>query len=515
LFSHPAQTLLSAFLDQARQCPQRTAISSSGTARTYAELQRAIARIASAVLLDPKQAPHVALILETGPEYGAAVYGIWAARGVVVGLNTSLKPDDLIWQARHCQAQVILVDGKQPLLATALRDAGLDVIDISGMSLWADGDCQVQALQESPQVPIESAAAIIYTSGTTGAPKGVVLSHANLAANAASIQRALPIRPTDIALCPLPFFYAYGFSVLLSHLSLGATLLIETSMMYPLKVLERMRDAQVTALYGVPSTYYLLLERGHLAHAASHGWLASLRYCAQAGGAMDPDRIDSLGSILPATQFFAMYGQTEASSRLTTMPSEHSRERRGSAGRAIEGVTLAIRSSEDGQVLPAGFDGEVCAQGPNIMQGYWLASEDTARTLRDGWLWTGDVGHLDAEGYLYLTGRSREMIKTGAHRVSPWEIEQVLQSVPGVEEAAVIAAPDHLLGEVIQACILAPNSDHDVLRRQIMQACKSSLAPYKVPKYVVFVGELPRTASGKVKKHLLPIHPQPGHPHAS
>ncbi len=342
----------------------------------------------------------------------------------------------------------------------------------------------------------------------------MVLSHENLAANASAIQQALPMEPADISLCPLPFFYAYGFSVLHSHLTLGATLMLESSMMYPLQVLERMRDAHVTAFYGVPSTYYVLLERGHLAHATAQGWLDSLRYCAQAGGAMDPERIDSIRSLLPNIRFHVMYGQTEASSRLTTLPSERLNEKRGSAGRPIAGVTLSIRSSEDGHALAPGANGEVCAQGRNVMLGYWQAPEDTARILRDGWLWTGDVGHLDADGYLYLTGRSREMIKTGAHRVSPWEIEQLIQSVPGVREAAVIAAPDRLLGEVIQACVQSTeHADQDALRRQILQTCKMRLAPYKVPKYVVFIGELPRTASGKVRKHLLPVHTQTGPSH--
>src|SRR5690606_38447271 len=281
-------------------------------------------------------------------------------------------------------------------------------------------------------------------------PKGVVLTHANLAANAAAIQASLPMRPDDVTLCLLPFFYAYGFSVLHTHLSLGATLVLEHSLMYPQKVLQRMSDVRATAFYGVPSSYYLLLERGHLARAQ----LGGLRYCAQAGGPMDPARIDEVCAALPQAAFHVMYGQTEACSRLSTLPAVWRQAKRGSVGIALPGVKLSVQD-EHGKLLPASQIGEICAQGPNVMQGYWAASEDTARTLQGGWLHTGDLGYLDEDGCLFITGRIREQIKTGAHRVSPWEIEQLIQSVDGVREAAVVGEPDPLLGEIIHAYVIA------------------------------------------------------------
>lgn len=490
------QSLLARLALTVQRQPEHVALHEAGNAVSYAALWNrvALARDAIGPLLQPGE--HVALVLDNGADYVAAVYGTWAAEGVVIGLNTSLKDDDLLSQIRHSQARVLVLTDKRLALAEAALAAGVRVLSPAELQAGHDATGPLPA-SAGLHTPADAAATLIYTSGTTGQPKGVVLSHGNLAANVLAVQHTLPIRADDIAICLLPFFYAYGCSVLHTHLTAGATLVLENSFMYPHKVLQRMAAMGATAFYGVPSSYYLLMERDHLQHTD----LSRLRYCAQAGGAMDPARIAQFCTLLPHTDFYVMYGQTEACSRLSTLPAAMRAAKPGSVGTALPGVTLSIQD-EQGRMLPPGETGEVCAQGPNVMQGYWQAHEDTARTLRAGWLLTGDLGYLDQDGYLYLTGRSREMIKTGAHRVSPLEIEQLINTVPGVSETAAIAVPDHLLGEVIRACVLTA-SPSDALRREILQACKARLAPYKIPKQVAFFEAFPRTASGKVQKHLL------------
>jgi len=174
-------------------------------------------------------------------------------------------------------------------------------------------------------------------------------------------------------------------------------------------------------------------------------------------------------------------------------------------GRPLPGVELRV-VGPDGNALPCGEVGEVCARGDNVMQGYWQAPQDTAATLQGGWLRTGDIGHLDGEGFLFLHGRSRDIIKAGAHRVAPQEIEQIIQSVPGVRECAVVAMPDHLLGEVIRACIVPAQDapEASALARDVLRTCRERLPLYKMPRHVDCFDALPRTASGKIQKHLIP-----------
>lgn len=436
----------------------------------------------------------VALLMDNSADCAAALYGIWWAHGVAVPLNNALKAADLGELLRACGARLLIVDARSEQQADALPGA----TSLAGLLAHAPSN------GAGAQASAGDTAVLIFTSGTTGQPKGVMLSHANLAANVSAIQQTLPMQADDVTLCVLPFHYAYGGSVLHTHLTLGATLVLENSFMYPQRIVQRMAECEVTAFYGVPSSFYLLMERGHLSANA----LPRLRYLAQAGAAMSPARIEQLESLLPQAPLWVMYGQTEACSRLTTLSPADRRHRPGSAGLPLPGVTLSIQDAQGAQ-LKHGEVGEVCARGPNVMQGYWQSPDDTASALRGGWLRTGDVGYLDAGGFLFLQGRSRDILKIGAHRVAPQEIEHLIQGIPGVQECTVVALPDDLLGEVPRACVI-PNADHRetpaqaALRQRIQRTCREQLAPYKCPKQVDFFQDFPRTASGKVQKHLIP-----------
>ena len=202
----------------------------------------------------------------------------------------------------------------------------------------------------------------------------------------------------------------------------------------------------------------------------------------------------------PQARLFVMYGQTEASARLTWLPPERLDDKLGSAGVPVAGVELQLRR-EDGSEAAAGEPGEVWARGDNVMTGYWQAPEATAATLVDGWLRTGDLGHRDADGFLWLSGRRSDMIKTGAHRVHPQDVEEVIAELPGVREVAVAGLDDALLGQVVAAFVVR---DGDAPSEMAVKAhCRQRLAGYKIPKQVAFVAELPRTASGKIRRAAL------------
>jgi acyl-CoA synthetase (AMP-forming)/AMP-acid ligase II len=354
---------------------------------------------------------------------------------------------------------------------------------LAGVAEAGNGDCPV---------PL---AAIMYTSGTTGAPKGVALGHGNFAANTDAILDYLQLGPADRMVSVLPFHYAYGASLLHTHIAAVASLVLEPNLVFPHAVVDTIERSCATGFSGVPSTFALLLDRGVLQGRR----LDSLRYVTQAGGAMSPAQAERLRRALPSARLFVMYGQTEATARLTYLPPEHLDARPGSVGRALRGVEIEIRG-EEGRVLAPGHDGEVWVRGGNVMAGYWNDPVATAAVLRDGWLRTGDVGRVDADGYLYLAGRRSDIIKTGAHRVHPLEIEEALLELPWVAEVAVTGVDDPVLGQVIKAHVVASGAgDANAVRAH----CRARLAPHKVPRLVEFVPSLPKTLSGKIHRAAL------------
>jgi acyl-CoA synthetase (AMP-forming)/AMP-acid ligase II len=340
----------------------------------------------------------------------------------------------------------------------------------------------------------DALAAIIYTSGTTGRPKGVMLAHRNLVANVRSIVAYLELGPRDVVGMVLPFYYVYGNSVLHTHLAAGGTIAHAGSMVFPTAVLKEMARRGCTGFSGVPATFARLLS---LSSFDGHD-LSALRYVTQAGAAMTPQLVTRLRERLPSVRIFVMYGQTEASARLSYLPPERLDDKLGSAGVAIPGVTLKICDAA-GRELPRGELGEVVAQGDNLMLGYYRDPEATERTLRPEGLRTGDIGRMDEEGFIFLEGRESELIKSGGHRISPYEIEDALMRTPGVREAAVCGVPDELLGEAIYA-FLIPNDAAEVTKKAVLDACYTALPKFKMPAQVYLVDELPRGPTGKLQR---------------
>jgi acyl-coenzyme A synthetase/AMP-(fatty) acid ligase len=295
----------------------------------------------------------------------------------------------------------------------------------------------------------------------------------------------------------LPFFYSYGNSILMSHFAVHATLVVHQNLVYPNSVLDMMKKENVTGFSGVPSTYAILLNRSSI---RNHRF-PNLTYLAQAGGAMSPKLAQELKTILPDVNIFIMYGQTEASARLSYLDPHKLLLKAGSIGKAIPGVTLHLLKPE-GKPVTVGETGEIVAQGENIMAGYWEDPAATKSVLREEGLWTGDLARIDDEGYLYIVSRKSELIKSGAHRIGPKEIEEVILEHESVHEVAVFGIEDEILGEAIKACIVL--KDHAACtKKQMMRHCRQNLPAYKVPHHFEFLKQLPKTASGKIKKNEL------------
>lgn len=484
----------------ARDRPRAEAVVFDERRVTYGELWRDVEALAGYLRahgLAPRE--RVALVIENSPEYIIAYYGTLAAGGTVVALNTAARDRDLCNWIAHSGARWLFAETSHPAWEALSRIGdGVRTVRVGeapdGIP-WTDvcaggGEREPAGMAVEPEAP----AAIIYTSGTTGRPKGVTLSHRNLVANVRSILGYLPLGPDARTLNVLPFYYSYGNSVLHTHLAAGGCLILENSLTYPHRVVERMARERATGFNGVPSTYALLLGRVPLENYD----LSALRYVTQAGGAMPPSALKRLAERLPHVRIYVMYGQTEATARLSYLPPDMLFRKLGSAGIAIPGVTLEIRG-EDGRALPAGSVGEIWARGPNVMLGYWRDPETTAAVLNDGWLKTGDLAYLDEDGYLYIEGRRSDMIKSGAHRINPLDIEEAIAELDGVAEVAVVGVEDEILGQVIKAVVVPrPGAALDPMR--VKAHCRDRLAGYKIPKYVEFAQTLPRTASGKIKR---------------
>jgi acyl-CoA synthetase (AMP-forming)/AMP-acid ligase II len=493
-----ADSIVSSVWQAAARHPQRCALKDGDLEISYAELVsrcEAVARGLRASGLCPGD--RVALILPNCVGFVVAWYGTMLAGGVAVLLNAAAKARDFTTWLAHSEAKFLVCD---PSNQEAQRAVERLPATVAPTLLAVTGErhesCEFSLTAPDAIVPPggNTPALILYTSGTTGQPKGVLLSHANLASNTASIVHYLGLTAADSTVTVLPFYYSYGGSVLHTHLSVGARVVLERNLVYPQVIVEALARERVSGFAGVPSTYALLLSRVKL---AEHD-LSSLRYVTQAGGAMSPAVTQRLQAALPHASIFVMYGQTEATARLTYLPPARLKDKLGSAGIAIPGVRIEIRRSE-GSVAAIDEVGEVWAAGANVMLGYWRNDAQSAEVKRDGWLKTGDMGRLDAEGFLYLVGRRSDMIKTGAHRVHPQDIEDVICELPEIQEACVIGVDDELLGQTIRAFVV-PAAGAVLAPMQVQAHCRERLATYKVPKSVAIVASLPKTDSGKIRR---------------
>lgn len=488
------------FLDAAKKYRDKPALVQGDLKLTYSEVEsyaRKFAYVLKQNGLQPGE--RVALVVENCPEYAAMYYGAMMTGGVVMALNTTAKDEDILNWINHANASFVVgrpvslgikdnVEKKYHLYKKT--DSGFAAVnDIE--SIWSQNDI-LNHLSLSNDL-----ASIIYTSGTTGEPKGVMLSHHNLFSNMASINQYLPLIPEDVVLNVLPFYYSYGNTVLHTNLGIGATVYLENSMMYPVKIVESLQNIGATGFYGVGSIYALLLSRGKLEDFD----LSTMRYLTLAGGPMAPAHIKRIMSNISSAEFYMMYGQTEATARLAYIPADLIEEKLGSAGKAIPGVTLEIRD-ESGKAVETGVVGEIYATGENIMMGYWNNQTLTQTVLTDGWLRTGDIASMDEDGYVYMTGRRTDMIKSGANRISPKEIEEKLAELDGIEESAAIGIPDDVMGQVIKVYVVKKDGA-ELTIQNVLKHCKDKLAQYKIPKHVEFIDALPKTPSGKLQRFRL------------
>lgn len=341
-------------------------------------------------------------------------------------------------------------------------------------------------------------AEIIFTSGSTGKPKGVMISHRNIIANTNSILEYLELTSGDRMLVVLPLYYCYGLSLIHTHLRIGGSIVFNNSFIFLGTVINNLVRYNCTGFAGVPSHFQILMR---MSDTFKMTRFPSLRYVTQAGGKLATVFIDEFREAFPDVSFYVMYGQTEATARLSYLPPELYEKKKGSMGKGIPNVELRV-VNKDGENVKPGETGEVIAKGDNIMMGYYFDDESTRNSLRNGWLWTGDLGEVDEDGFIYLTARKNEIIKVRGKRISPKEIEAVILQIPEVVDCSVEGIEDNIEGEALKATIsIRDGAIGTITGEYVKRHCSNVLASFKIPSVYEFRKGVTISATGKkIKK---------------
>lgn len=472
---------------------QRTAIIIGHKQYSYRDLKNTAACIAQNLLAAGVQpADRVGLIGVNSLFWAAAYLAILKLGAIAVPFPITLTPTELQARQSFVQCKAICLDKRYyQRLQISLPD---DLHLVFEGSLKDLGSALWEAIPSEGDEPDD--AVFLFTSGTTARPRVVRLTHRNIQANTNSIINYLDLTSDDRIMAILPFDYCFGTSLLHTHLRVGG-LLVLSRFLYPEAVLDLMEATECTGLAGVPSIYQTLLRNTTFPKRD----LKSLRKVQQAGGKLQNVLIKELILAVPQAKVFIMYGQTEATARLSYLPPDLLPTKLGSVGRGIPGVNLCVMSENGTEVKP-GEVGEIVAKGDNISPGYLNDFEATAKKFREGALYTGDLATVDEDGFIYIVDRKDDFIKSYGHRVSSQEIEAGVLELSEVVAAAAVGVPDLVRGEAIRVYVTL-RTDSKLTPEQIISHCKQRMASYMVPYDVVVLKSLPLNENGKVLKSVL------------
>jgi benzoate-CoA ligase family protein len=464
---------------------------------TYAALAEAVNRYGNALqALGLGRGERLLMIVADCPEFFYAFWGAVKAGIVPVPLNAMLRAASFAAIARHSECAAVLYSADFAAEVRTALHPGVTALEVEELSARARA---ASPTLEAVAVGAEADCYWLYSSGTTGEPKGVIHAHASLPAVCHLFsERVLGGRADDVFLSVPRLSFSYGLGIAMATpLWLGASAVLDRRRPSAETLAEVLRRFSPTVLAGVPTAYTMLLAAGNLGRDD----LACLRRCLSGGEATPPELLRRW-SALAGLPILEVIGSTEAGFiYIATRPED---VRPGATGKPVPGYRFRIVDA-DGEDLPEGKPGRLLVAGQSVMKGYWKDPAKTARTLRAGWLDTGDVFLRDADGYYVYCGRSDDMLKVGARWVSPFEIESAIVRHPDVLEAAVVGRSDdsgHLKPEA-WVVLSSRRAASEEVAAEIRAACKQQLAPYKYPHWIRFVAELPKTATGKVQRYRL------------
>ncbi|MBX6350117.1 MAG: long-chain fatty acid--CoA ligase, partial [Clostridia bacterium] len=526
----PAVTLDRILADTARAKPAKAALRLGPSSLTFEELHGAVQSFAAGLrTLGLTPGERVAVMLPNLPQYVISYYGTLLARAVVAQVNPLYVERELSHLLSDSGAQtLVLLDAFVPrALAVAsetplrrlvvvptpgapqeaspagsesagpsaggLERLTFDELLTRGRGALAEG--RVELGGASP----DDVAVLQYTGGTTGTSKGAMLTHRNLVANVHQLATWVEnfYDEGETMLAALPLFHSYGMTVCMNYAIFRGSTSILVPRFEPAQVLELIRAFRPTSFPGVPTMYIALNALPDVRPED----LASLRVCNSGGAAMPVEVMRQFEARTGAT-IIEGYGLSETSPVTHCNPTVGLRKP-GSIGIPVPLTEARVVDVETGErEVPVGEVGEICVRGPQVMKGYWNQPEETEKALRDGWLYTGDIGRMDEDGYFYVTDRKKDMINAGGFNVYPRDVEEVLFQHPAVQEAAVVGVPDPYRGETVKAYVV-PKAGASVSEAELDAHCRRLLAAYKVPRIYEFRAELPKSMVGKVLRRVL------------
>jgi acyl-CoA synthetase (AMP-forming)/AMP-acid ligase II len=474
----------------------------TGNATTYCQLAAGVRRAAAGLAARGFTKGDVfATVVPNIPEFAVAFYGVAALGGATTMINPLYTAEEMARQLTDARARFVLtVPDRLEVVREAASRAGAEAVIVAGEAAGATPFAALLEREGIPPAvaidPAEDVVVLPYSSGTTGLPKGVMLTHRNVIANALLQRVAEGVSADDTSVAIFPFFHVGGLSGLNVSLHAGATLVLMPR--YDLATLVRLLQDYRATRVTLPPPVVLDLSRHPLVADYDLSTLRHIQWgAAPLGDAVVRACRDRLGC--EVRQGYAM---SEASSRTHTVPAG-SEDRPGSAGPPLPGIECAIVDVGTGARLGPGETGEICIRGPVVMKGYLNRPDATAQTIDgEGWLHTGDIGYADEDGWLYVVDRLKELIKYNAYQVPPAELEAVLLSHPAVADAAVIPSPDERAGEVPKALVVL-KEESVVSPEDLMAFVAARVAPYKKVRRIEFVEQIPKSASGKILRRVL------------
>ena len=480
---------------------------------TYAELADRSNRLANALAERGVRAgDRIAVMDVNTPMHFEAYFAAARLDAIYVPLNFRGHGEEVGYPLRHAAPKVIAAGERYVSLIDGLdASAELLLTNGSGSQGWDSLDALIRDADPDemffPEQPPEETAVLLFTAGTTGLPKAVMLSHASFTSFMLTSMEPPDPDTEESTILALPLYHVAGLQAALAGVFGGRTIILQHQF-EPHEWMALVQKHRVERALIVPTMLKQLLDHPEF----DRHDLSSLRVVTYGGASMPPSLIERALPLLPGVQFINAFGQTETGSTIAMVPPEDHvlsgppelvekrRKHLSSIGRPLPDVEVRI-VQEDGQDLPLGETGEIVARGPRLMRGYWGQPDATADTVHDGWLYTGDLGYQDEDGYIYLSGRAKDFIKRGGEMVAPEEVEHILHACPGVEECAVIGLPDETWGERVVAVVVS-TPGVELPEESLLDACQG-LARFKRPEQVIFVGELPRNSLGKVLKNQL------------
>ncbi len=522
----PEKTLPEFLSDHARHTPEKVAFNFYGREISFREFDQRTNQLAMALIdFGLKKGDRVSLFLENSPQFVIGYFAILKAGGVVVAANPMFKEDELKYELMDAGARIIIAqDFLYPKVRNVREEAGLSHVILTSyrdylpasLSLPLHPSMQgpkerfpetLDLLQlmdsyrpEQLSIPInlrEDLALLQYTSGTTGLPKGAMITHFSLMTNTVGSAVWNGVLEEDILLSILPFFHVTGMIHSMCRPVYTGTTNIMLARFDPEAILQAIHKYRCTLWSSITTMNVAIVNHPDVEKYD----LRSLRVCGSGGAPVPKEILEKWRKII-GTELAEGYGLSETISQTHMNP--YLRPRYGSIGLPQFGIDCRIVDVETGVDLPLDQEGELLIKGPTVMKGYWNRPEATAEALKDGWLYTGDIARMDEDGYFYIVGRKKELIKASGYSVFPAEVENFLYGHPAIKEVAVIGVPDPYRGENIKAVIvLKPEYENKVRAEEIVAWCKGKMAAYKYPRIVEFVKELPKTASGKVLKRVL------------